>query len=181
MERRLIGIATREIKRLLVGEEGSRPQVHTGKTTATAEMKAIQLSLSSQRPNPIPNFIWSHGGRRADFFLNAVYTWAVPQTAITTCMKAGQEESQSNQCQWTSFLTSVCAGFHVVTAAVSKKKNLLHPRFLRLHISHRHLTSRTISHGNFYSSRVEANTICAVQVDSRRATFTRPSARLKTF
>lgn len=57
MERRIIGIATGEIKRLLVGEEGSRLQVRTGKTTATAEMKAIQLSLSSQRPNPIPNFI----------------------------------------------------------------------------------------------------------------------------
>lgn len=57
MERRLIGIATGEIKRLLVGEEGSRLQVHTGKTTAAVEMKAIQLSLSSERPNPIPNFM----------------------------------------------------------------------------------------------------------------------------
>lgn len=48
MEKRLIGIATGEIKRLLAAEEGSRPQVHTGKTTAAAEMKPIQLSLSSQ-------------------------------------------------------------------------------------------------------------------------------------
>lgn len=75
MERCLIGIATGEIKCLLVGDEGSRPQVHTGKTTATAEMKAIQLSLSSQRPNPKPNFYlisWREASRL--FFLNAVHT-----------------------------------------------------------------------------------------------------------
>lgn len=60
-------------------------------------MKAIQLSLSSQRPNPIPNFTnRSHGGRQADFFflikcsihmssatnshnyLNESWTWRVP-------------------------------------------------------------------------------------------------------
>lgn len=56
---------------LLVGEEGSRLQVHTSKTTTTAKMKAIALSLSSQRPNPIPNFIrprYEEHKEETDFF-----------------------------------------------------------------------------------------------------------------
>lgn len=76
VERRLIGIATGEIKELVgrrgrVTSAGPRRQ----KTTAAVEMKAVQLSLSVfQRPNPIPNVTRARGGRPADVFfvLNAV-------------------------------------------------------------------------------------------------------------
>lgn len=57
MERRLIGIATGEIKSaLLVGEERVTSARSTPAKNNSSRRKAIQLSLPSLRPNPIPNF-----------------------------------------------------------------------------------------------------------------------------
>lgn len=58
-------------------------------------MKAIQLSLSSQKPNTKLYVISRREASRLFFF----FLNAVPQTAIATCMKAAQEE------------LTLCAGF----------------------------------------------------------------------
>lgn len=75
-------------------EEGSRPLIRSLINSRCWDEGNTAFIIGPQRPNPIPNFIWSHGGRPADFsylILDAV--WAVPQTAITTCVNAGVQSA----------------------------------------------------------------------------------------
>lgn len=76
MQRRLIGIATGEIKRLLVGEEGSRPQVHTGKNNSHSrdEGNTAFIILAKTKPNTKLYVISWKGGEQTFFSLNAVHT-----------------------------------------------------------------------------------------------------------
>lgn len=81
MERRLIGIATGEIKRLLVGEEEVTSAWSAQAKTTSRRWRQYSFHYPLKDQTQYQTFIWSHGGRPTDFcfFLNAV--WAVPQNS----------------------------------------------------------------------------------------------------
>lgn len=97
------------------------------KQQATAEMKAVQLSLSSQRPNPIPNFIRSHGGRRADFF------FPFPECSI-------HMSSATNSHNYL-YETSPISVTGPVFLTACRRRNVSHPRTTAI----AHLTSSPLS------------------------------------
>lgn len=108
MERRLIGIATGEIKRLLVGKERvtSRGPARRRKQQPEPRWRkySFHYPLSETKRDAKLYAILRREASRLLFFLNAVHTHThtrgVPQTAIATCTKAGQSPDQR---RWTRF------------------------------------------------------------------------------
>lgn len=141
----LIGIATGEIK-VLVGWRGrvtsAGPHGQNNKPQQRWRQYSFHYPLKDQTRYQTLSDL-TEGGEQTFFFLflNAVYTWAVPQTAITTCMKPVQS-ALPDQFFW------LRAGVEMFRIRGRQ----------RLHISHRHL-SLSLSHkthDNFYSLSVEA-------------------------